>query len=99
METINGLYKTECIRAIVFHAGPYRTPADVEFATAGWVDWYNNRHLNGSLGMLTPVEFETLRNEALAREPAPTKAAAEKPGRFREAGRSTRTDNAEGVDF
>lgn len=73
METINGLYKTECIRAIVFHAGPYRTLADVEFATAGWVDWYNNRRLPGSLGMLTPVESETLHNEALTRESAPSK--------------------------
>lgn len=37
METINGLFKTECIRTTVFHAGPYRTLADVEYATAGWV--------------------------------------------------------------
>jgi len=73
METINGLYKTECIRTTVFHAGPYRTPADVEYATAGWVDWYNNRCLHGSLGMLTPIEFETLHHEAPTREPAPTK--------------------------
>ena len=73
METINGLYKTECIRTTVFHAGPYRTLADVEFATAGWVDWYNNRRLHGSLGMLTPVESEALHYEALTREPAPTK--------------------------
>jgi transposase InsO family protein len=54
IETINGLYKTECIRTTVFHHGPFRTLSDVEYATAGWVDWYNNRHLNGSLGMLTP---------------------------------------------
>jgi len=39
METINGLYKTECIRTRVFHRGPYKTLADVEYATAGWVDW------------------------------------------------------------
>ena len=51
----------------------HRTLADVEFATAGWVDWYNNRRLHGSLGMLTPIAFETLHNEALTREPAPTK--------------------------
>ena len=81
METINGLYKTECIRTTVFDPGPFRTLADVEFATAGWVDWYNNRRLHGSLGMLTPVEFETLHYEALSREPAPHKVAAN-PGRF-----------------
>jgi len=39
METINGLYKAEAIRTTVFHAGPYKTLADVEYATAGWVDW------------------------------------------------------------
>ena len=26
METINGLYKAECIRTTVFHDGPYKTP-------------------------------------------------------------------------
>ena len=38
MESINGLYKAECIRTTVFHEGPYRTIIDVEFATAGWVE-------------------------------------------------------------
>ena len=46
MECVIGLYKTECIRTTVFHAGPYRTISDVEYATAGWVDWYNNRRLS-----------------------------------------------------
>ena len=46
METINGLYKAEAIRTTVFHDGPYKTLADVEYATAGWVDWYNNRRLH-----------------------------------------------------
>ncbi|MEW1982067.1 IS3 family transposase [Citricoccus sp. NPDC079358] len=73
METVNGLYKTECIRTTVFHSGPFRTLSDVEFATAGWVDWYNNRRLHGTLGMITPVEFETLHYEALTREPEPAK--------------------------
>ncbi|MGW9827962.1 transposase InsO family protein, partial [Brevibacterium pityocampae] len=49
------------------------TLSDVEYATAGWVDWYNNRRLHGSLGMLTPIEFETLHYEALNREPEPAK--------------------------
>src|SRR5699024_2723337 len=66
-------FKTESIRTIVFHGGPFRTLADVEFATASWVDWYNNRRLHGSLGMLIPVEFETLHYEAPTRDPALTK--------------------------
>jgi len=71
METINGLYKAECIRTTVFHDGPYKTIADVEYATAGWVDWYNNRRLHGSLGMMTPVEFEADHYATLNREPQP----------------------------
>ena len=59
METVNGIYKTECVRTDVFHNGPYRTSEDVEFATAAWVHWYNTRRLHGSLGMLTPDEYET----------------------------------------
>ena len=42
----------------IFHAGPYKTLADIEYATTGWVDWYNHRRIHGSLGMLTPVEYE-----------------------------------------
>ena len=71
METINGLYKAECIRTTVFHDGPYRTIADVEYATAGWVDWYNQRRLHGSLGMMTPVEFEQAHHATLTPEPQP----------------------------
>ena len=71
METINGLYKAECIRTTVFHDGPYKTIADVEYATAGWVDWYNNRRLHGSLAMMPPVEFEQAHYAALNREPQP----------------------------
>jgi transposase InsO family protein len=50
------LYKSKCIATTVFHDGPYKTLADIEYATAGWVDWYNHRRLHGSLGMLTPTE-------------------------------------------
>jgi putative transposase len=46
MESINGLYKTECVRADVFHEGPFHTLEDVEFATAAWVEWYNHRRLH-----------------------------------------------------
>ena len=71
MECVIGLYKTECIRTTVFHDGPYKTIADVEYATAGWVDWYNNRRLHGSIGMMTPVEYETAHYAALNPEPQP----------------------------
>jgi len=71
METINGLYKTECIRTTVFHDGPYKTIADVEYATAGWVDWYNQRRLHGTLGMTSPAQFEQAHYAALNREPQP----------------------------
>ena len=42
---------------MIFHKGPYKTLADVEYATAGWVDWYNHRRLHGSLGMVPPAEI------------------------------------------
>ena len=55
-ECLIGLYKTACIRTTLFHAKPFRT-SNVEFATAGWVDRFNQpRH--GTLGMLTPVVIE-----------------------------------------
>lgn len=54
MVTINGLYKTECIRTTGFHAGPFRTLADVEYAIAGWVDWYNRRRLHRTLRVCSP---------------------------------------------
>lgn len=71
MECVIGLYKTECIRTTVFHPGAYRTLSDVEYATAGWVDWYNNRRLHSSLDYQTPVEFEQAHYAALTREPQP----------------------------
>jgi putative transposase len=72
MESIIGLFKTEAIATTVFHDGPYKTLADVEYATAGWVDWFNHRRLHGSLGMLTPAEYEEANYAAVNREPQPT---------------------------
>jgi len=71
MESINGLYKTECIRTTVFHASRDKTIADVEYATAGWVEWYNNRRLHGTLGNVPPIEYENDHHAALNREPQP----------------------------
>jgi len=71
METVIGLFKIECIRTTVFHPGPYRTIADVEWATAGWVDWWNNRRLHSSLAYQSPEEYERAHYAALNRELQP----------------------------
>jgi transposase InsO family protein len=71
MESIIGLYKTECVRPGPFHAGPFKTPSDVEYATMAWVDWYNHRRLHATLGMRTPAEHEADYNAALQPEPQP----------------------------
>ena len=72
MESIIGLFKTECITTTFFHNGPSKSLADIEYATAGWVDWYNHRRLHGTLGMVSPHEFEQAHYAALARAPHPT---------------------------
>lgn len=71
MECIIGLFKAECIRTSVFHDGLWRTIADVEWAAASWVDWYNNRRLHSSLDYRTPEEFEQAHYAALNRELQP----------------------------
>ena len=73
MESINGLYKAECIRNTVFHDGPYKTIADVEYVIAGWIEWYDNRRLHSSLGNVPPAEFENAHYATLNREPQPGK--------------------------
>ncbi len=53
-ETVNGLYKTELIRA----RGPWRTADQVELATAAWVAWWNAERLHSACGDIPPAEFE-----------------------------------------
>ena len=53
-EAVNGLYETELIR----QRGPWRTIEQVEFATLGYVWWWNNQRLHGELDNLTPAEVE-----------------------------------------
>jgi len=44
---------------LIHHAGPWRGREDVAYATSEYVDWFTRRRLQGELGMLPPVEFET----------------------------------------
>ncbi len=53
-ETLIGLYKAE----LVWHEGPWRGVHDLELATAGWVLWFNESRLHGSIGHVPPVEYE-----------------------------------------
>lgn len=71
MESVNGLYKAECIRTTVFHSGPYRSIADVEYATMGWVAWWNTQRLHSTLDYLTPDEYETAYYQTTGPTPEP----------------------------
>ncbi len=48
-ETVNGLYKAE----LVYWEGPWRDASDLELATVGWVDWFNNTRI--SQGVSRPL--------------------------------------------
>jgi putative transposase len=53
-ESLNGLYKTECI----YRQDSWADALEVELATSSWVAWYNSRRLHSSLGYRTPIEYE-----------------------------------------
>ena len=55
-ETIFGLYKAE----VIHHQGPWRGLEDVEFATLGWVSWFNTDRLLEPIGDIPPAEFEAM---------------------------------------
>ena len=44
-ESFNSLYKWE----LIYPQGPWRGLDDVEFATLGYVDWFNHRRLHGEI--------------------------------------------------
>lgn len=56
MESTIGLYKTELIKP----RRPWRSLAQVELATAEWVDWYNHRRLHSAMNYLPPAEYESM---------------------------------------
>jgi putative transposase len=58
-ESTIGLFNTEAVsKRSPFLNGPIKTIDDVEFATMGWTDWFNQRRLHSTLDYLTPDEFE-----------------------------------------
>ncbi|MEU3837984.1 IS3 family transposase [Streptomyces microflavus] len=65
MESQIGLYKTELIKP----RRPWHGLADVELATAEWVDWFNNQRLHTAIGDIPPHEHET--NHYAQHQPQP----------------------------
>lgn len=55
VESQIGLYKTELIKP----RKPWHGLADIELATAEWVDWFNNQRLHTAIGDIPPHEHET----------------------------------------
>ncbi len=53
-ETINGLFKAD----VIHRRGPWRSFDAVEYATLGWVDWFNNRRPLEPIGNIPPAEAE-----------------------------------------
>jgi putative transposase len=57
-EAFNSLYKWE----LIYPKGPWTGLDDVEFATMGYIDWFNHRRLHGEItddtSYITPAEFE-----------------------------------------
>lgn len=49
---MTGAFRLECIRTRIFHPGPYCGVTEVEYATAGGVDWSSNQRLHTSLDMM-----------------------------------------------
>ena len=64
-ESTIGLFKNELIR----RRGPWRHVDDVEFATLGYIDWFNHRRLHSETGNIPPAEAET---QFYDQQPAPT---------------------------
>ncbi|MCS3789994.1 transposase InsO family protein [Tsukamurella ocularis] len=79
-ESDNGLYKTECIRTTIFHEGPYEDITDVEYATAGWVHWYNHDRLHHGTGLTSPTQHENTYYNVIRNTTEPHNGAARNLG-------------------
>jgi putative transposase len=84
-EAFNSLYKWE----LIYPQGPWRGLDDVEFATLGYIDWFNHRRLHGEITVdntyVTPAEFEALyyrQNQAAPEAVTQQTEQSRNPGRF-----------------
>jgi putative transposase len=60
-ESVNALYKTELHRnpaMLARNGGPWRGLDDLEIATCGWVEWFNEERIHGELDDLSPADVE-----------------------------------------
>jgi putative transposase len=60
-ESVNALYKTELHRnpaALAAAGGHWRGLDDLEIATCGWVQWFNEDRIHGELDDCSPAEVE-----------------------------------------
>ena len=71
-EAFNSLYKWE----LIYPQGPWKGLDDVEFATLGYVDWFNHRRLFGALDYVPPAEYEASWYGRSETHPAPLPAGA-----------------------
>ncbi|WP_443732526.1 integrase core domain-containing protein [Streptomyces lomondensis] len=73
-----GLYKTELIKP----RKPWHGLADVELATAEWVDWFNNQRLHTAIGDIPPTSKRptTTLNTSPNRRLESTHRASNDPG-------------------
>lgn len=57
---VSGLEGWSSVIELIKKAGPWKTLADVELATAGYIDWYNSRWLHTAIGGIPPAEHEAV---------------------------------------
>ena len=77
-EAFNSLFKAELVR----NRGPWKSIDDLEIAVAEYIDWFNFRRLHGEIGLVPPVEYETMyRSTTLPEQSAQRELEASiKPG-------------------
>jgi len=68
-ETINGLYKAECVFG-PDAPRPWDDVDELELATLSWVHWFNHERLHGHCGHVPPAEHEAA--FYAAQDPTPT---------------------------